>query len=81
MGWNELNIKTPHPLTNGVSGDVYFVHSYCFNATNPQNIVATTTYGSEITAILANDNIMGVQFHPEKSQKLGLKLITNFLSI
>jgi len=81
MGWNKLNIKKQHVLTSGIAEDVYFVHSYGFIAANPQDIVATTTYGSEITAILARGNIMGVQFHPEKSQQAGLQLLRNFLTI
>ena len=81
MGWNSLQIKQPHALLKDVAPEVYFTHSYCFNATNPSNIVATTDYGTEITAIIAKDNIMGVQFHPEKSQQAGLQLLRNFLTI
>ena len=81
MGWNELEFKTPHKLTKGVAKDVYFVHSYCFNAKNPADVIATTNYGTEITAIIARDNVMGVQFHPEKSQQAGLVLLRNFLTI
>lgn len=81
MGWNGLNSKKPHNLLKNINSDVYFVHSYGFIAANPQDIVATTTYGSEITAIIAHNNIMGVQFHPEKSQQAGLQLLRNFLTI
>jgi len=81
MGWNKLNIKKQHVLTNNIEQDVYFVHSYGFIAANPEDIVATTEYGLEITAILARGNIMGVQFHPEKSQQAGLQLLSNFLTI
>ncbi len=81
MGWNELEFKKPNKLTQGVAKDVYFVHSYCFNAKNPSDVVATTNYGTEITAIIARDNIMGMQFHPEKSQQAGLVLLRNFLTI
>ena len=81
MGWNGLEFKKPHPLTQGVEKDVYFVHSYCFTAQTPEDIVATTSYGTEITSIIAKDNIMGVQFHPEKSQQAGLQLLRNFLTI
>ena len=81
MGWNELEFKRPLKLTEGMGKDVYFVHSYCFNAANQTDVIATTNYGTEITAIIARDNIMGVQFHPEKSQNAGLVLLRNFLTI
>lgn len=81
MGWNGLALKKPHSLTKGMGPDVYFVHSYCFNAKNPEDVIATTSYGTEITAIIAKGNIMGVQFHPEKSQQAGLQLLSNFLTI
>lgn len=81
MGWNNLEIDQPHPLFTGIeSGDhAYFVHSYHFKATNPKNILAHVDYGGYITAVIGRDNILGTQFHPEKSQSLGLKLIENFL--
>lgn len=81
MGWNGLNIKTPHAILQGIESDVYFVHSYGFNAADLKDIIASTSYGTEITAILARDNIIGVQFHPEKSQDAGLQLLRNFLTI
>ena len=80
IGWNELNIIKPeHKLLCGInSGDhAYFVHSY--HAINSDDVVATTDYGDNLTAIIARDNIMGTQFHPEKSQKTGLRLIENFV--
>ena len=84
MGWNTLNVQHSHPLlegliTGGKGLHAYFVHSYHFVAADPNMIVATTDYGGAVTAIVARGNVAGTQFHPEKSQKLGLKLIANFL--
>ncbi len=94
MGWNTLNLflnereKTsanqPHPLLNNIKlGEnglhAYFVHSYHFEVNNNDNLVATSDYGGQITAMIAKDNMVGVQFHPEKSQHLGLTLLENFL--
>jgi imidazole glycerol-phosphate synthase subunit HisH len=81
MGWNELTIKHTHPLLEGIErGDhVYFVHSYAFRAHNDTDVVATTDYGGPVTAMIGRDNIAGTQFHPEKSQTVGLKLLSNFL--
>lgn len=85
MGWNTLRVKRPHPLLADIpTGDnglnAYFVHSYAVVADDPGMEVAATDYGATITAIVARDNIAGTQFHPEKSQTLGLKLIANFLA-
>ncbi len=79
------NATTTHPLLTGIAtGDnglhAYFVHSYQLYATDPAMVVATTDYGGTITALVARGNIAGTQFHPEKSQTLGLRLISNFLS-
>lgn len=79
------NATTPHPLLSGIPlGDnglhAYFVHSYQLYATDPAMVVATTDYGGTITALVARGNIAGTQFHPEKSQTLGLRLISNFLA-
>ncbi|MEI5667926.1 imidazole glycerol phosphate synthase subunit HisH [Bosea sp. CCNWLW174] len=84
MGWNTLHPQDEHPLLAGIetgpSGwHAYFVHSYALTATRPEEVLALTDYGGPVTAIVAKDNIAGTQFHPEKSQKLGLKLIGNFL--
>jgi glutamine amidotransferase len=84
MGWNTLNVVRPHPvldgLTFGAAGrHAYFVHSYQLNPAQRADLVAAADYGGAVTAIVARDNIVGTQFHPEKSQKLGLALITNFL--
>ena len=84
MGWNTLDVKRPHALLEniptGADGwHAYFVHSYHLLANTPSDIVATTQYGGAVTALVGHDNIAGTQFHPEKSQKLGLALIANFL--
>lgn len=84
MGWNTLHPQDEHPLLAGIetgpSGwHAYFVHSYALTAARPEEVLALTDYGGPVTAIVARDNIVGTQFHPEKSQKLGLKLIGNFL--
>ncbi len=84
MGWNNLHPQAEHPLIAdiplGPSGqNAYFVHSYALTPADPQDVLALTDYGGPVTAIVAKDNMAGTQFHPEKSQKLGLKLIANFL--
>lgn len=85
MGWNTLRLHRPHPLLNGLAtGDgglhAYFVHSYHLVAANRDVVVAETDYGGPVTAMIAKDNVAGTQFHPEKSQRLGLGLIGNFLA-
>ena len=82
MGWNELEIVEPHPVLAGIrDGDhVYFVHSYGFRATAPGAVKARVDYGGPVTAVVGRDNMIGTQFHPEKSQATGLCLITNFLN-
>ena len=84
MGWNTLNLERDHALFEGIpTGEnglhAYFVHSYQFVPTAPEARLATTEYGGAVTAFVARDNMAGSQFHPEKSQKLGLALIANFL--
>lgn len=84
MGWNTLNIQRDHPLLRDIAtGEdglhAYFVHSYHFRTDDRQAVVATTDYGGEVTAMVGKDNFAGTQFHPEKSQTLGLKLLANFL--
>ena len=84
MGWNTLEATRPHALLEGLTlGEgglhAYFVHSYHLDARNPDDVVATTDHGMTITAIVGRDNIAGTQFHPEKSQALGLALLANFL--
>ena len=82
MGWNDLILHKPHPVIAGVeNGDhVYFVHSYHFVVSDPDQLIATADYGGKQTAIVARDNMIGTQFHPEKSQATGLRMIENFLS-
>lgn len=82
MGWNDLVIDRPHPVLAGITtGDhAYFVHSYHFRVENPDERLAHVDYGSDITAIIGRANMVGTQFHPEKSQKAGLRLIANFLA-
>lgn len=84
MGWNTLDLLRPHPLLEDIPlGDkglhAYFVHSYAMRPVNESDVVARTDYGGPVTAMVARDNMAGTQFHPEKSQALGLKLIGNFL--
>ena len=84
MGWNTLNMRRPHPLLEdiplGPDGlHAYFVHSYELKPTQSNDLVAQADYGGPLTAIVARDNMVGTQFHPEKSQRLGLALIANFL--
>lgn len=85
MGWNTLSVQRPHPVLAGIdtgpSGlHAYFVHSYHLAAADPDVIIATTDYAQSVTAMVGRDNIVGTQFHPEKSQRLGLHLIANFLA-
>jgi imidazole glycerol-phosphate synthase subunit HisH len=81
MGWNELQIQKPHPVLAGIKkGDhAYFVHSYHYAKIAQENLIATVDYAGAITAMIGRDNIIGTQFHPEKSQSLGLRLLGNFL--
>jgi len=84
MGWNTLNVDRAHPLLDGLTLGpqglhAYFVHSYELKVADRADLVAEADYGGPVTAIVARDNIVGTQFHPEKSQKLGLALIANFL--
>ena len=84
MGWNTLNVRRQHAVLKGLplgpdGLHAYFVHSYQLNPVRRDDLVADADYGGAVTAIVARDNILGTQFHPEKSQKLGLALIANFL--
>lgn len=82
MGWNELLLPDdPHPLFDGLEtgSHVYFVHSYHMKVENPSNVLANADYGGPITAAVGRDNMVGTQFHPEKSQAAGLRIISNFL--
>jgi glutamine amidotransferase len=84
MGWNTLEPSRPHPVLAGLplgpgGLDAYFVHSYHLVPADPADRLAVTDYGSPVTAMVARDTLVGTQFHPEKSQRLGLSLIANFL--
>ncbi len=81
MGWNELLDLKPHPLLDGIAAHdhAYFVHSFQLQAAKPETVLARTEYGGPITAVVGRDNLAGTQFHPEKSQATGLRLIGNFL--
>ena len=82
MGWNDLVIDRAHPVLDGIaSGDhAYFVHSYHFLVSDPAHLLAHVDYAGPVTAIVARDTIIGMQFHPEKSQSAGLRMIANFLT-
>ncbi len=82
MGWNDLVIEHPHPVLAGVAtGDhAYFVHSYHFQVADPADRLAYVGYGGDVTAVVGRDNILGTQFHPEKSQAAGLRIISNFFT-
>jgi glutamine amidotransferase len=84
MGWNTLSVVNDHPLLAGIKTGpgglhAYFVHSFHLATTDRKSLVAEADYGGPVTAMVGADNIAGTQFHPEKSQMLGLKLISNFL--
>ena len=81
MGWNELKKVQSHPLLEGIpaGSHAYFVHSFQLVPALPEDLIATTDYGGPLTAMVGNENIAGTQFHPEKSQATGLKLLENFL--
>jgi imidazole glycerol-phosphate synthase subunit HisH len=84
MGWNTLNAAKPHPLLDDIAVGpqglhAYFVHSFHLKPAERSDLVAEADYGGAVTAIVGRDTMVGTQFHPEKSQRLGLKLIANFL--
>jgi glutamine amidotransferase len=84
MGWNEVSIERAHPLVEGVDGEyAYFVHSYYADPDDPDAVVATTEYGVEFPAVIANEagTVFGTQFHPEKSGETGLRVLRNFVDI
>jgi len=82
MGWNKVHLSNPHPMWNKINSDsrFYFVHSFYAEVTNKSLEMATTSHGEKFTCAIAKDNIFAVQFHPEKSSKLGLQLLNNFIS-
>lgn len=81
MGWNELTITHPHPILAGIANGAhaYFVHSFEFRAADSAHVLAVTEYGGPVTAVVGRDNLVGTQFHPEKSQAIGLHFLANFL--
>jgi glutamine amidotransferase len=81
MGWNEIAVVQNHPLFADLeaNANAYFVHSFEMKPTTPAHLLATTSYGGPVTAAIGRDNIVGTQFHPEKSQAVGLKILSNFL--
>jgi glutamine amidotransferase len=81
MGWNTITIKNRHPLLRdlGDHSRFYFVHSYHARCENPENIVAQTEYGYSFPSVITRENIIGVQFHPERSHKFGMKILKNFV--
>ena len=83
IGWNNVTVQRPSPLFSGLetSPDFYFVHSFVFRPRDPLTVLATAAYGAEFCAAIGSGNIFGVQFHPEKSQRAGIKLAKNFLAI
>ncbi len=82
MGWNELRVARPHPVLAGIApgANVYFVHSYAMRPSDPSHVLATADYGGAFAAMVGRDNILGMQFHPEKSQAVGLAFLANFLA-
>lgn len=82
MGWNKLEFVKSSPLLEGLEEDyVYFVHSYYVSAENSEVLLAKADYHEEVSAVVGKDNIFGMQFHPEKSSKLGMALLNNFLKV
>jgi glutamine amidotransferase len=83
MGWNEVFFDTKNKIFKNIENqkDFYFVHSYCFEVKDQSNIIGKTVYGKEFASVINKDNIFGVQFHPEKSLKFGIKILENFLEL
>ena len=80
MGWNNIDAKKNHPVFNDIkSNDYYFVHSYKFSPLDKETIISSTNYGEDFASSLGKDNILGTQFHPEKSGPEGLKMLKNFV--
>ena len=82
MGWNELEVRRTHPVLAGLPerAHAYFVHSYRFAVERPEDVIASADYGGPFAAVVGRDNLVGTQFHPEKSQETGLALVANFLT-
>lgn len=83
VGWNNVTCRRSSPLLAGFENgaDFYFVHSFAFHVDPQEHVVATTEYGNEFCSVVQRENLFGVQFHPEKSQRAGLRLMKNFLSL
>jgi glutamine amidotransferase len=83
IGWNQIEQTRPHPLLNGIADGTYFyfVHSYRVEADDPAGVLASTEYGIRYPSVCARENVCGVQFHPEKSQDAGLRLLANFAAL
>ena len=83
MGWNCLDVQQANPLLEGVSSGAYayFVHSYYVEATDPHDVLATTSYGIPFAAVVGRGNVFGIQPHPEKSQSVGLRILKNFVEM
>jgi glutamine amidotransferase len=83
IGWNELRFTRQHALTRDVSdgSDVYFLHSHYCSCDDADDVLATSSYGLEFAAMLARDNVLGIQFHPEKSQQPGISMLRNFVRL
>ncbi|MGQ9627219.1 MAG: imidazole glycerol phosphate synthase subunit HisH [Anaerolineae bacterium] len=83
VGWNQIHIRLETPLLQGVPNDsyAYFIHSYYARPSEPEIILATTDYGIDYASIVGRDNVFGIQFHPEKSQEVGLKILGNFVRL
>jgi imidazole glycerol-phosphate synthase subunit HisH len=82
MGWNRLDFVKPSPLLENLNEDyVYFVHSYYVDASNSEVLIAKAEYHEQVAAVVGKDHIFGMQFHPEKSSKLGMALLSNFLKM
>ena len=83
MGWNNIYVKKESKLLKGISEKsfFYFCHSYCFENSKSNKVIAYTNYGEKFCSIINHENIFGVQFHPEKSQKNGLKILKNFINL
>jgi imidazole glycerol-phosphate synthase subunit HisH len=84
MGWNTLDARRPHPVLDGIALGpqglhAYFVHSFQLKPTVRSDLIAEAEYGGPVTAVVGRDSMVGTQFHPEKSQRLGLRLLANFM--
>lgn len=83
IGWNQLAVRREHPLVGGIAsgGYAYFVHSFHPEGVDPAHVLTTTDYGSDFASVVARDNVWGIQFHPEKSQDVGLRMLRNFVEL